>query len=86
MERSVRLQARPAIDIPATSPAADIKNASVMAARLIEAAISMCREDDLAALDCLMDARRALSPIVDKPRDWAANTNIRVAEKKKAAL
>ena len=47
-------------------PHTPIQKASLQAARLIEAAMDTCGAEDLKALDCLMDARRALSPIVDR--------------------
>lgn len=52
------------VRIPA--PHTPIEKASLQAARLIEAAMDSCGADDLRALDCLMEARRALSPIVDR--------------------
>ena len=48
------------------APYAPIQRASLQAARLIEAAMDVCGADDLKALDCLMEARRALSPLVDR--------------------
>jgi hypothetical protein len=47
-------------------PHTPIEKASLQAARLIEAAMASCGADDLKALDCLMEARRAMSPIVDR--------------------
>lgn len=47
-------------------PHTPIEKAALQAARLIEAAMDACGADDLKALDSLMEARRALSPIVDR--------------------
>lgn len=49
-----------------TAPYSPIQRASLAAARLIEAAMDACGAEDLKALERLMDARRALSPIVDR--------------------
>jgi hypothetical protein len=44
----------------------DLHSDCRIAARLIERAIAMCdRPEDMQALDCLLDARRALSPLID---------------------
>lgn len=47
-------------------PHSPIQRASLQAARLIEAAMYACGRDDLKALECLLEARRALSPMVDR--------------------
>jgi len=48
------------------APYSSIERASLAAARLIEAAMDACGAEDIKALERLMDARRALSPIVDR--------------------
>ncbi len=63
MEKAIREKAG-IVRIPA--PHTPVQKAALHAARLIEAAMDACGADDLKALDCLMEARRALSPIVDR--------------------
>lgn len=46
-------------------PYSPIQRAGLQAARLIELAMDACGKDDLKSLECLLEARRALSPMVD---------------------
>ena len=63
-KRRVRREAAALISLP--PPHSPIETASLRAARLIEAAMDACGAADLKKLDCLLDARRALSPLVDR--------------------
>lgn len=67
------------------APYSPIQRASLQAARLIEAAMHACGADDLKAMDCLLEARRALSPVVDRRCPRAEDPEMKDPDKDTAA-